>query len=815
MKQPNRYICIHGHFYQPPRENAWLETIEVQDEARPYHDWNERITAECYASNATARILDNGLLEQIFNNYSHISFDFGPTLLSWMEKNVPETYGVIIDSDRESRKAFAGHGSAMAHCYNHIIMPLANYRDKYTQVFWGLKDFEHRFGRPPEGMWLPETAVDLETLEIMAELGIKFTILAPHQARHVRQIGTTAWQDVNNSLIDPTMAYELNLPSGKKIDLFFYHGALAHAVAFGGLLSSGMNFANSLVSAFSETASTPQLVHIATDGETYGHHHRFGEMALAYALHYIENNKLARITNYGAYLEECPPTYEVEIIEETSWSCSHGVERWRSDCGDTAGGHPTWNQAWRAPLREALDWLRDTVAPKYKEKAQQYLKDPWAARNDYIKVILDRSPAKIEEFLARNSLRQLDGDEKITVLKLLELQRFSLLSHSSCGWFFDDISRIEPKQIIQYAGRAIQLYQELFPDNIKTRFLGLLGKAKSNIPEFGDGQRIYESVLRPARFDMTRVAAHHAVDSVFQEERKGQQSKFYTYRIETENGNTFQSGSARLAMGRIKIISDVTQEAGVRTFGALYAGDHDVYAGVGSYEEGRLEAIGRELIAAFSAQEFGRVHELIDKYFSDSTFSLKSLFKDEQSRVLDQILERASSEVEANCRQIYEHHYSLMRLLTDLNRPLPDGFQSAAEATINANLRQAFTEEKMVPERVKELLDEAAFWKVKLDNAELELLMRQRLHKMAGDFASSPGDIHLLDDFLSAVELAKTLPFFVNLDTVQNRYFELAQTIYPRFKGKAEKRDRKARVWVEKFDLLGKQLWIKLPVLRS
>ncbi|MGD0205939.1 MAG: DUF3536 domain-containing protein, partial [Dehalococcoidia bacterium] len=364
----SRYICIHGHFYQPPRENPWLEAIESQDSAYPYHDWNERITAESYAPNSASRILDaTGRIVQIVNNYAKISFNFGPTLLPWLEENAPDVYKAILAADQETQQAFSGHGSALAQAYNHMILPLANKRDKYTQVLWGIRDFEHRFGRKPEGMWLPETAVDLETLDIMAELGIQFTILAPHQASRVRRMGSRTWSDVSGGRVHLTRAYTLDLPSGRQISLFFYEGPVARAVAFEGLLARGESFAERLLGAFSDTERRPQIIHIATDGETYGHHHRFGDMALAYALHYIQSNNLARLTNYGEYLEKHPPADLVEIIENTSWACAHGVERWRSDCGCNTGARPGWNQAWRAPLRQALDWLRDALAPRYED----------------------------------------------------------------------------------------------------------------------------------------------------------------------------------------------------------------------------------------------------------------------------------------------------------------------------------------------------------------------------------------------------------------------------------------------------------------
>src|SRR5262249_23746878 len=247
------YLCIHGHFYQPPRESPWLEAIELQESAHPYHDWNERVAAECYARNAASRILDdNKRIVRITNNYSKISFNFGPTLLSWIEGKDQALYQAILEADAVSSKTFSGHGSALAQCYNHPIMPLANERDKLTQVVWGISDFQHRFGREPEGMWLPETAVDLSTLEILAKLGIKFTILAPSQARRVRKIGGRTWRETCNGRIDPTMSYLVRLPSGRTISIFFYDDPISRAVAFERLLTNGEQFAQRLLGAFSE-----------------------------------------------------------------------------------------------------------------------------------------------------------------------------------------------------------------------------------------------------------------------------------------------------------------------------------------------------------------------------------------------------------------------------------------------------------------------------------------------------------------------------------------------------------------------------------
>ncbi len=365
MPPAKRFICIHGHFYQPPRENPWLETVETQDTAAPYHDWNERICAECYAPNGAARVVNvKNQITRIVNNYARISFNFGPTLLSWLKENAPRTYRMILDGEGRSRQRNRGHSSAMAQVYNHMILPLANARDRATQIRWGIADYENSFGAPPEGMWLPETAADTATLEALATNGIRFTVLAPHQCKRIRplEMGEASdWIDTPDATVDTTHPYLVRFASGASIAVFFYNGPVSRAIAFEGLLDSGDNFVARLKSGFKDSAQ-PQLVHVATDGESYGHHHKYGEMALAYALRLLEQDKTVKLTNYAAFLEQFPPEFECEIVEDTSWSCVHGVERWRSNCGCN-GGHPGWNQEWRAPLRKALDELRDALIP--------------------------------------------------------------------------------------------------------------------------------------------------------------------------------------------------------------------------------------------------------------------------------------------------------------------------------------------------------------------------------------------------------------------------------------------------------------------
>jgi alpha-amylase/alpha-mannosidase (GH57 family) len=801
-----RYICIHGHFYQPPRENPWLEGVELQDSAYPYHDWNERISAECYAPNSASRILGgDGRIIQIPNNYAGMSFNFGPTLLTWMADKDPLTYEAILKADRLSQMTFSGHGSALAQAYNHMIMPLANGRDKLTQVLWGMRDFEHRFERPPEGMWLPEAAVDLETLDLMARQGLKFTILAPHQAHRVRPKGHRNWREVSGGHIDPTMAYELKLPAGRRISLFFYDGLISKGVAFDDLLNRGENLAHRLLGAFSDQRSWPQLVHIATDGETYGHHRPHGDMALAFALQYIQWHNLARVTNYGEFLEKHPPTHEVEIFPNTSWSCFHGVERWWKDCGCNSGAHPGWSQVWRTPLRNALDWLRDTVAPRYQQKAGELLKDPWKARNDYIRVILDRSPDNVEQFLAQHAARKLSEEGKCTVLRLLELQRHAMLMYTSCGWFFDDLSGLETVQVIQYAGRAIQLAQEVFGDGIEASFLQRLEHARSNIPEQGDGRQIYEKYVRPAMIDLLQVGAHYAVSSLFED--YAAQDRIFSYTVERQDYRPAAVGKAKLAVGRIKVTSEITHRSADLSFGLLHFGDHNLLGGVRDFQGD--EAYGLmawEVTKAFSRADFPETIRRIDKHFGASTYSLRSLFRDEQRKVIGQILESILEGAWATYRRIYNDHIPLMRFLTDMGVPLPRVFQSTAEFVLNLNLRQTFEAEEPDLEIIYGILEQAHFLQVSLNPGYLEFTLRKTLERLAERFKECPSEVLYLGHLEETVRLVNGLPFEVNLWKVQNLYYEMMQAVYPGWRWRAEQGQEDAQVWVNHFLGLGEKL---------
>jgi hypothetical protein len=751
-----------------------------------------------------------GRIVQLVNNYASISFNFGPTLLLWMEEHAKEAYQAILEGDRQSAAKFGGHGSALAQAYNHMILPLANSRDKETQIIWGIKDFVHRFGRKPQGLWLPETAVDLETLDIMAKHEIRFAILSPGQAKRVRPNGRDEWRDVSGGRVDHTRSYRVSLPSGRIMNLFFYDGPISQAIAFEGLLNSGDEFARRLQYEFPTDRSSPRLVHVATDGETYGHHHRGGDMALARALHEIEINGNAQLTNYSKYLEDYPPTHDVEIFENSSWSCIHGIERWRSDCGCNSGGRSEWNQAWRAPLRAALDWLRDTVNPAYEELAGRFLRDPWAARDDYIDIMVNRSPDRIRAFLDRHGIRSFNSDDEITVLKLMELQRHAMLMYTSCGWFFDELSGIETVQVIQYAGRVLQLADQLFSNSFEPDFLQRLELAKSNMPEHSDGRTIYEKFVKPAMLDLKIVGAHYAISSLFQE--NGERGSIYSYSAVMEDYRSFQAGSTKLVLGRAKVTSRVTHISTILCFGVLHLGDHNIACGTGEYRGAKeYEWLVKEISKAFAGADFPKTILLLGKHFGKSTYSLSSLFADERRKVLNMIIEPTLREVESVYSSLYKHHAPLIRFLNGAGEPLPAGLGLAAESCLNAELRRSLQGEGIEPEVVEPLLEEARLAGATLDATALGLLLTVNIEGLAEQLVEQPADILRIERLNDGAQLVQTLPFDVNLWKAQNTCYKLLHTHWFYFKEKADLGDESAKEWIHHCTVLAKNFRLRIP----
>ena len=801
-----RYVCIHCHFYQPPRENPWLEAVELQDSASPYHDWNERVTAECYLPNGAARILDRqSRIAKVVNNYSRISFNFGPTLLSWLERNAPYAYERILKADRQSQQIFSGHGSALAQAYNHTILPLSNTRDKRTQIIWGIRDFQRRFGRDPEGMWLPETAVDVEILELLSEAGIRFTLLAPHQARRMRNRVWEDWQNMEGGRIDPTRAYECHLPSGRVISLFFYDGPISHAVAFENLLLDGERFAHRLLSGFNDQRQWPQLVHIATDGETYGHHYPHGDMALAYALEYLERNQLARITNYGEYLATHPPVQEVEIVERTSWSCCHGVARWVDDCGCRSGGVNSWNQQWRRPLRDSLDWLRDDLSAMYQMRAAELFADPWAARDDYIQFVLDRSPANKTVFFSRHAPRQLSPTEQVEALRLLEIQRHLMLMYTSCGWFFDELTGPATLQILQYAARALQLSRQITGDDREEAFLQRLQEAWSNVPGCGNGRHIFERFIKPAMLDLVGVGAHYAISSMFAGFRD---DSIFCYRVLLEKCRLSESGKTKFAAGIARLISETTDTSLRVAFGVLHFGDHNLTAGVRPFgDELWFGEFEEQAMHDFSRADLPACLRLIDRYFSGSTYSLKSLFQDERRKIIDQIVDSTLGDAEGLYRRVYQDHAPLMCFLSELQLPLPPILRLTTEFVLAQAVRRALADQGSTLDVVRSLLDAAKRTGFNLDLSSLESALRCRLNTLVDRWMQNPGNRQVLEEVEDVVALSRVEPFDINFWKSQNAYYELSQAISNNGHGIVND------AWLSHFRRLGQWLGVSLPQL--
>lgn len=808
MKTPERYVCVHGHFYQPPRENPWLEAIEEQESAAPWHDWNERITAECYAPNVAARVLDGkDRIVRILNNYARISFNFGPTLLTWLETYAKDTHAAIVEADAASMDRFGGHGSAMAQAYNHMIMPLANLRDKRTQVRWGLADFEYRYRRKPEGMWLPETAVDTETLEVLAAEGITFTVLAPRQALSVRPKGEKEWVDVRGGRVDPSMAYEIELPSGRTIAAFFYDGPISQAVAFERLLSNGEHFAGRLLSVFDGRRAGPQLVHIATDGETYGHHHRHGDMALAWALERIESSGLAKLTNYGEFLERHPPTHQARIIEATSWSCAHGVERWRNDCGCRTGSPAEWNQQFRAPLRKALDDLRDTLEKPFEQAAQHIFSDPWRARDDYIQVILRRSTDTIDTFFQKHARFSPSHDDRRQGLRLLEMQRHAMLMYTSCGWFFDDLSNIETVQVLQYAGRAIELAESAFRKNYEGPFLETLGQARSNLTEMGDGRRIWERSVTKARVDLPAVTAHHAVSLI-----QDGPPNTYCYDVQTDDVERLEARGAKLILGRARVQSRITLDTEQHAFAVLHLGDHRIAGGVSADRgpEARAEMRG-EVLRLFRAGDIDGAAQLLLRAGDRPIDSLDAVFRDAQRRLVLRLLDSTLAEVLNAQRMLYERYSPLLRRLAPLHSPIPRPLLVAGELVLGADLLRAARE---VPPNVglmQKWLEQAKEQHLHIDRSAIAFALGRSVESLAERLWARPEDPATYVELDRVVEFAERAGFRLDLWRTQNLFYELAHTVFSNVQQRAEMGDATARVLSAAFQSLADRLRVRLP----
>jgi Domain of unknown function (DUF3536)/Glycosyl hydrolase family 57 len=798
-----RWVCIHGHFYQPPREHPWLGAIEPQPSAAPYPDWNARITAECYRPNAWARIVDgHGQITAIVDNYARMSFDVGPTLMTWLAREAAEVHDAIVAADRKGCAQFDGHGPAMAQAYHHLIMPLASPRDRQTQVRWGVRDFEHRFGRRPEGMWLPECAVDTATLEALVDEGLTFTVLAPHQAAKLRPPGG-AWRDVTHA--EPGRTYRCPLPSGRAIDLFFYDGGLSRAVAFDKLLDDGGLLARRLAASDGSPAGATVLRHIATDGETYGHHHRYGDMALAYALTVIDRGDLpgARLTTYGQFRARHPATWEVAIRERTSWSCAHGVERWRADCGCNAGS-AGWNQRWRAPLRTALDELRARVEQVIDQAAVGLLTDPWAARDEYVDAVLDRG--RTDELLRRHAGRALTGDERRRALELLELGRHAMLMFTSCGWFFDDLAGIETVQILRYAARACELAAALGAPGLEDELLARLAAATSNRPEVGDGRALWLTQVAPARVDLARLVAHHAIVLVLGD-GDDRDTTIYGHRIVARMLVRRRRGALRLALGRVTITSELTGASADLGYAALYQGRLELHGRVGPVgDDAEWAARVDRVVTAFDRQEVPAIVAALDADPVSRRFDLTALCGRERGQVIDRVLREAQAHVSDTLQRLYDEQAELVRYLVRERLPVPPLLTTAAQQVLGRRLREELARPAPRVAEIRACLAEAAQLEIDLDTPEVAFATGAALHRAVEALDAGPDDAAELGRLAQMAELAGAMKSRVDLWDAQNAAWRWRLRALPAWRQRAAAGDAEAARLVTGFDRLARAL---------
>jgi alpha-amylase/alpha-mannosidase (GH57 family) len=783
------YVAIHGHFYQPPRENPWLEIIETEESAYPFHDWNERIALECYRPNAHARILDGkGKILEIINNYSPINFNFGPTLLPWLEKHFLSVYQKILAADHESLRRF-GHGNAIAQVYDHIIMPLANERDKETEVLWGMADFEERFHRKPEALWLPETAVNYATLRVLVKHGMRYLILSPYQALRVRPFGGKKWTDVSQGRIDTTRPYRCFIKdaSGKKlldqyIDLFFYNGIISKEVAFGDLLKDGTLFSNRFVQFRQESMGRPQLIHIATDGETYGHHKKFGDMALAFALDKGFPAKGFEVINYGAFLKRFPPVYEVEIDEGpkgegTSWSCAHGVGRWKEDCGCSTGGKPGWNQKWRKPLREALDLLRDELSLVFEREGEKIFQDVWKARNGYIEVILHRSPEGIKNFFDQYGANGLDQERRIKGLRLLEMQRHALQMYTSCGWFFADLAGIETILIIQHAARAVQLAEELTGREIEKKFVEHLSEAKSNLPEMGRGDQVYERLVRPKWVSPEKVVNHFAISSLF--DGGDGEKKIFSYQVEKIHYERMEKEENLLVMGQMRVTSEIIPEPKEFIYG-LIPSTKEVFR---TWVSEVKESLSFDTLREKGLEYLGSGEEEIAKFLTsslgDHIFTIQDTFKEERQAIFQKLIQK---EFDEHCQiyaDLFDKTKQAVEALSREGLEIPFEIRVAAEVTLSDRLFREIKELErdfrgtIERRKIDEIVEEAKEHGYHLRREKSlfalnEMLMERMnlLQKSKGADLSRKSE--LAEEVMTLLELAKKWGFEISLEESQN-----------------------------------------------
>ena len=815
------FVVVHGHFYQPPRENPWIEEIELEESAYPFPNWNARITRECYTPNTCARIRDDQLrVLDIINNFKYLNFNIGPTLLSWLAANAPVTYERILAADRESL-ARLGFGNAIAQAYNHVILPLANARDRETEILWGLRDFSFRFQRQADAMWLPETAVNMEVLRDLVDHGMRYVILSPWQARRVRPLKGGPWEEVGGN-IDTTQPYRCFVEAGKGdaasrrfIDIFFYNGQTAVELSFGELLSDSARLLDHLGARLSSDRSRPQLLNVATDGETFGHHKPFAEMGLAYALSRLCPERDWHVTNYRSYLEVQEPLQEVEISlgpqgEGTAWSCAHGVGRWERDCGCQTGGEPGWNQKWRSPLRQAFDFLNEKLAVIFTREGSRYLRDPWAARNDYIEVILNRSENSREAFFSRHGAKSLSAADQIQVLKLLEMERHVLLMYTSCGWFFSDLAGLETLQVMKYAARALQVGQQFSREDLEAPFLSILQEARSNLKEMGNGRDLYLHKIRPAVITFPKLVNHFSI-SLLNDPQRHKAFTIYHYHPELLDYEEKSQGGLDLAVGRVKLTSGITLNNQTLGYATLFLGSYLYRTQV---KEGQTEAEFDDMVGVlFKALEETPedIAITLADYFGSEYYSVRDMFKREKRDILHTSLQKVQDEVELELLRGFTEAQPLLYTMTEEGFVIPQVFQLAARTALSRRIMQilyswAVGDEEHLPKRdLTDIMNISQKLHIHLTDDPagrlLASILEQRLVALAQDF--SPAKALGIDNLLS---LRAELPLEVDIMEAQNLFFHLMEQHFTKLAAAG----RRARLDYKEFAQVLLRLAVKL-----
>ncbi|HET6951641.1 MAG TPA: DUF3536 domain-containing protein [Acidimicrobiales bacterium] len=758
-------FVLHGHFYQPPRENPWTEVVPRQPSAAPFHDWNERITAECYRPNGWARIFDDhGRIVAIVDNYERLSFNMGPTLLPWLEDRSPEVYERILDADRRTRRA-------IAQAYGHAILPLCNDRDLLTQIRWGLADFRYRFGREAEGMWLPETAVDERVLAALAEEGVGFTILAPDQIAATRLLAGRGgpdggWSPATGPDLPGTLRWRHPDDPDLGIDLVVYDGPISHDVAFGG-------FPSQVVVGRIVRSGARGLVSVACDGETFGHHHPYADRGVAYALSLEAHRRGVRLPRLADWLAEHPPTLEGRV-RLSAWSCAHGVGRWKEDCGCHTGGEPGWSQAWRGPLRAALDRVRDAAAEVFERRGPQVLHDPWAARDAYVDLVLGATT--VDRFADRHVVGGRGAVRAVVqALTLLESQRHALLMYTSCGWFFNDLAGLETVQIMRYAACCADLLSELGERPPVDEVLAILARGQSNDPDQGDGRAVWERHVEPSRVDPGRVVAHLALTDLLAGDAAGE--RIAGFEIERELHEAVDRGGVQLCAGRVAITHRRTRRHTTWAYAAVHLGGLEVFGAVRPAAGVRDGDDIAELVRSTRRGErvTGLLRMVVDR-FGPREFGLESVLPGVGEDLLRATAQALADRFVAAYDQLRSDHHDTLAALAVAGTPLSPELRGPVELALarrldNAVAACAGSADPGDYRAVRALAREAREEGVRLASPWAAAMLVRAATRAVEEAAAEPDEPRVAAA-AGMVRLVRELAIEVGLDAAQERVYD-------------------------------------------